>query len=232
LVCFANSGTEIVQLALRLARAATGKRRYLKFEGHYHGWDDSVLVDYHPTMDDIRRANGRPIPVGRGQRAHTDVIVARWNHPETVEAAFAESAHEISAVICEPLLCNSGCIPPDPGFLRFLREITQRNGALLIFDEVITGFRVHLQGAQGLYGVEPDLATYGKAIGAGVAISALAGKEPWMNLISEGAVVHAGTLNGNLSHWPTPIPLSKFWNETTETRSRNSIAKAKRSGKV
>jgi glutamate-1-semialdehyde 2,1-aminomutase len=197
LVCFANSGTEIVQLALRLARGATGRRKFLKFEGHYHGWDDSVLVDYHPTLDDIYSANGEPIAVGRGQKPHRDVIIARWNHRESVEAAFAAAGDEISAVICEPLLCNSGCIPPEPDFLKFLREITLRYGTALIFDEVITGFRVHLQGAQGLYGVIPDLATFGKAIGGGVALSVLGGSADWMRWIADGTVVHAGTLNGN-----------------------------------
>jgi glutamate-1-semialdehyde 2,1-aminomutase len=196
-VCFANSGTEVVQVALRLARAATGRRKYLKFEGHYHGWDDTVLVSYHPTLEEIDAAEGRPVPAGMGQLPPDNVIVAEWNSREDVEAAFAKHAGEISAVICEPLLANSGCIPPEPFFLEFLRELTEREGALLIFDEVITGFRVDLHGAQGFYGVTPDLATYGKAVGGGVSFSVLAGKAKYMDLISSGAVVHAGTLNGN-----------------------------------
>ena len=197
LVCFANSGTEIVQVALRLARAATGRQKFLKFEGHYHGWDDSVLVSYHPTAAEIASANGVPVGAGAGQRAHTDVFVAAWNDPQSVERIFASHAAEISAVICEPMLCNSGCIPPNPGFLEFLRRITRQYGVLLIFDEVITGFRLHLAGAQGHYGVIPDLATYAKALGSGVAVSALAGRHDFMELIASGKVVHAGTLNGN-----------------------------------
>ncbi len=196
-VCFANSGTEIVQVALRLARAATGRPKYLKFEGHYHGWDDSVLVSIHPTREEIERAQGAPVPVGAGQRAHDDVLVAEWNNRASVEKIFASQGDNISAVICEPMLCNSGCIPPEPGFLEFLREITRQHHSLFIFDEVITGFRLHLAGAQGLYGITPDLATYAKAIGSGVAVSALAGKAEFMNLIATGKVVHAGTLNGN-----------------------------------
>jgi len=196
-ICYANSGTEIVQVALRLARAATGRRKYLKFEGHYHGWDDSVLVSVHPTREEIESAQGAPIPVGTGQRSHDDVLVAEWNNPESVERLFAAHADEISAVICEPMLCNSGCIPPEPGFLDFLRQVTREHQSLLIFDEVITGFRLHLAGAQGLYGVTPDLATYAKAIGSGVAVSALAGKAEFMDLIATGKVVHTGTLNGN-----------------------------------
>lgn len=196
-VCFANSGTEIVEVALRLARAVTGRRMYLKFEGHYHGWNDAVLVSYRPTLEQIRASAGGPIPVGGGQLGPDHVVVAEWNSRKDVEAAFAAHRDEISAVICEPLLCNNGCIPPEPGFLEFLREITLQKGALLIFDEVITGFRLCLEGAQGYYGVTPDLATYAKAIGAGTPLSALAGKRKYMELIADGTVVHAGTLNGN-----------------------------------
>lgn len=194
LVCFANSGTEIVQVALRLARAVTGRRKYLKFEGHYHGWSDEALVAYHPPEADPLE---RPSPVGAGQLPHDTVIIAEWNNRQHVERIFAERASEISAIICEPLLANSGCIPPAPGFLEFLREISSRHHALLIFDEVITGFRVDLRGAQGCWGVTPDLATYAKAVGAGVPLSVLAGKLEFMQRIANGEVIHAGTLNGN-----------------------------------
>jgi glutamate-1-semialdehyde 2,1-aminomutase len=196
LVCFANSGTEIVQVALRLARAGTGRRKFLKFEGHYHGWDDSVLVSYHPSAGEISASEG-PIGAGAGQRPHDDVVAVQWNDRAGVERAFAEHGSHISAVICEALLCNSGCIPAEPEFLSFLRQITKRNGSLLIFDEVITGFRLGLAGAQGRYGVTPDLATYAKAIGGGLPLSALAGTRSVMELIANGKVVHAGTLNGN-----------------------------------
>lgn len=196
-VAYANSGTEIVQVALRLARAATGRARFVKFEGHYHGWADSVLVSYHPSLAEIEAAKSAPIPIGAGQRPHDDVLVALWNDRESVERFFAEYGTEISALICEPMLCNSGCIPPEPGFLEFLREITRQHGTVLIFDEVITGFRLHLGGAQGFYGVTPDLATYAKAIAGGAPLSAMAGKGPLMDLIASGKVVHAGTLNGN-----------------------------------
>ncbi len=196
-VCYLNSGTEVVQVALRLARAATGRTKYLKFEGHYHGWDDTVLVSYHPTLHEIDAAQGRPVPVGAGQLVTETVVVAQWNDRAGVEAAFATNPGEMSAIICEPLLANSGCIPPARGFLEFLREVTSREGALLIFDEVITGFRLDLRGAQGFYGVVPDLATYGKAVGGGVSFSVLAGKAEHMELISSGKVVHAGTLNGS-----------------------------------
>jgi glutamate-1-semialdehyde 2,1-aminomutase len=193
-VCFANSGTEIVQVALRLARAITGRKKYVKFEGHYHGWSDEALVAYHPRESD---ALERPAAVGAGQLPHDHVIIAEWNDCRHVERIFAEGGGEISAIICEPLLANSGCIPPAPGFLEFLREVSARHGALLIFDEVITGFRVDLRGAQGRWGVTPDLATYAKAVGGGVPLSVLAGRSEYMDWIARGEVVHAGTLNGN-----------------------------------
>lgn len=194
LVCFANSGTEIVQVALRLARAVTGRKKYLKFEGHYHGWSDEALVAYHPQEADPLE---QPLPVGAGQLPHDHVIVAEWNNRRHVESIFANHAPEISAIICEPLLANSGCIPPATGFLEFLREISKRYNALLVFDEVITGFRVDLGGAQGRWGVVPDLATYAKAVGGGVPLSVLAGRSEFMELVASGKVIHAGTLNGN-----------------------------------
>ncbi len=197
LVCFAGSGTEIVQVALRLARAATGRTRFLKFEGHYHGWADNVLCSYHPSQDEIASGNGAAIPTGAGQRPQLETVVAQWNDRAQTERLFAAHGDDLAAVICEPILCNSGCIPPEPGFLEFLRDITSRYGTLLIFDEVITGFRIHLAGAQGRYGVTPDLAVYAKAIGAGTAFSAMAGRRQYMDLIANGPVVHAGTLNGN-----------------------------------
>jgi glutamate-1-semialdehyde 2,1-aminomutase len=197
MVCYANSGTEIVQVALRLTRAITGRPKYLKFEGHYHGWDDSVLLSYHPSREEIERAHGSPVPVGSGQRRDVSAIIAQWNDPASVEQAFAAHSSEISAVICEPLLANSGSVPPAPGFLEFLRRITQENRALLIFDEVITGFRLAYGGAQERYGVFPDLATFAKAVGGGTPFSVLAGPRCYMEPIATGSVVHAGTLNGN-----------------------------------
>jgi glutamate-1-semialdehyde 2,1-aminomutase len=191
-VAFANSGTEIVQVALRLARAVTGRQKFLKFEGHYHGWDDSVLVSYKPGHG---HPPDVPAPTGLGQRLHDGPVIAQWNDEGSVEAAFESNA--ISALLCEPLLANNGCIPPAPGFLAFLREISNRYGTLLIFDEVITGFRLALGGAQEYYGITPDLATYAKACGGGAPLSVLAGRAEFMDWIADGRVVHAGTLNGN-----------------------------------
>lgn len=197
LVCFANSGTEIIQVALRLARGVTGRSRFLKFEGHYHGWDDSVLVSYRSGADELSAATPEPLPTGLGQRPNSGAVVARWNDRASVDAAFAACGPEIAAILCEPVLCNSGCILPEPGFLQFLREIATRHGALLIFDEVITGFRIALGGAQERFGVIPDLAAFAKAIGGGLPLSALAGRRECMEWIADGRVIHAGTLNGN-----------------------------------
>ncbi len=155
-----------------------------------------MLVSYHPTLEEAAAGNG-PVSVGAGQLPPQNTVVAEWNDRAGVEAAFAANSGQISAVICEPLLANSGSIPPAPGFLEFLRGITRREEALLIFDEVITGFRLDLGGAQSFYGITPDLATYAKAIGAGLPLSAMAGRKQYMDLISDGKVVHAGTLNGN-----------------------------------
>jgi glutamate-1-semialdehyde 2,1-aminomutase len=194
-VAFANSGTEIVQVALRLARAVTGRALYLKFEGHYHGWDDSVLVSYKPGPDACGLMS--PQPVGTGQRPWSGAVVARWNDRASVEAAFATHKGKISAIICEPMLCNSGCLPPLDGFLEFLRATATAEGALLIFDEVITGFRLAVGGGQSYFGVTPDLATFAKACGGGLPLSVLAGRNEFMEWIADGRVVHAGTLNGN-----------------------------------
>lgn len=196
-VSFASSGTEIVQIALRLARAVTGRPLFLKFEGHYHGWDDSVLVSYRSSAAQLEEADGAPVATGCGQRPGGGAVVAQWNDRASVEAMFARHPGQIAAVICEPMLANSGCIPPEPGFLEFLREISTAQGALLIFDEVITGLRLALDGAQGHYGVTPDLATFAKAIGGGVAFAALGGKQELMDWIADGRVIHAGSLNGN-----------------------------------
>jgi glutamate-1-semialdehyde 2,1-aminomutase len=145
----------------------------------------------------MSRAGSAAVSVGEGQRRSEDTVIAEWNDRESVERAFSKHAAEIAAIICEPLVCNTSCLPAAAGFLEFLRDIAHQHGALLIFDEVITGFRVALGGAQELYGVIPDLATYAKAVGAGTPLSVLAGRAQYMDLIASGRVVHAGTLNGN-----------------------------------
>jgi len=186
-VAFTSSGTEAVQGALRLARGFTGRNLILKFEGHYHGWVDSVLINYRGAGLNSR---------GQVPNALDNVVTVPWNSTEAVERVFAERGADIAAAITEPVLCNSGCIMPRPGFLESLREITRRHGALLIFDEVITGFRMAPGGAQQHFGIKPDLATFGKALAAGLPMSAIAGRKDVMDEMYKG-VVFGGTFNGN-----------------------------------
>ena len=170
-VALTSSGSEAVQLAMRLARAFTGRPLILKFEGHYHGWMDSALFSYHLRLDEMGPAkNPNVVPGSRGQmiNASENIVVLPWNDAEQVAALFARRGHEIAAIITEPVLCNSGCLMPAPGFLAELRRISREHGALLIFDEIITGFRMAPGGAQSVFGITPDLATLGKAIAAGL----------------------------------------------------------------
>jgi len=199
-VAFTSSGSEAVQLALRLARAFTGRNLILKFEGHYHGWMDSTLISYHPAREQTGPLeNPSVVPGSKGQavNATENVIVAPWNNPEILEAILARHGAEVAAVIMEPVLCNSGCLLPADGYLERARELSTRNGALLIFDEVITGFRMGLAGAQGFYGITPDLATFGKAVGGGLPLSVVAGRREVMEQMFGGGVAFGGTFNGN-----------------------------------
>ncbi len=199
-VAFTSSGSEAVQLAMRLARAHTGRNLILKFEGHYHGWMDSALVSYHPARGQTGAVeNPNVVLPSKGQVANAaeNVIVAPWNRPEMLEQMFARRGAEIAAAIMEPVLCNSGCLMPRDGYLETARDICRRHGALLIFDEVITGFRMGISGAQGFYGVTPDLATFGKAVAGGLPLSVVAGRREIMEQMFGGGVSFGGTFNGN-----------------------------------
>ena len=204
-VLFSNTGTEAVQSALRIARAATGRRKLIKFEGHYHGWFDNTLVSYSPGLQQAGPETApHAVPASQGQlpSSYAETVVLPWNDEKAVEDYLSVNAREVAAIITEPILCNNGCIFPKPGYLEALRRLADRHGVVLIFDEVITGFRVRLGGAQSLFGVLPDLAIFGKAIGGGFAFSVIAGKESLIREVDNGRVVHAGTFNGN------PIALS------------------------
>jgi len=201
LLRYSNSGSEIVQAALRLARAYTGRQLIVKFEGHYHGWFDNVLISVQPPLDAAGPYES-PLPVpdsdGQARNALHDVIILPWNNLEVFHAMVRKRGNEIAAVIMEPIMCNTGCILPKDGYLKGVQEVCQKYGIVLIFDEIITGFRVGLSGAQGYLGVTPDLATFGKAMAGGFPISCLAGKGELMRLIAEGRVNHAGTFNSNV----------------------------------
>lgn len=204
LLRFSLSGSEADHAALRLARAFTGRPKFLRFEGHYHGWLDNVCYGIAaPSVEALgprEHPHSLPWTQGLPEQSAEESLILPWNDLALVEKTLAERYTEIAAIIAEPVMCNNGCIPPEPGFLEGLRALCDRYGALLIFDEVITGFRLGLSGAQGYYAVTPDLAVFGKAMASGYPISVLAGKREIMRLIAEGKVIHAGTMNsGNPS---------------------------------
>ncbi len=201
-VRFGSSGTEMVQAALRLARGATGRRLIAKFEGHYHGWLDPILVSTQPPIAQAGPAEA-PTPwlpsAGQVATSVDEVLILPWNDRTALERAFTGPRRtDIAALICEPILCNTCVIPAEPGFLEAARDLTRANGTLLIFDEVITGFRVGPGGAQRRLGVTPDLATFAKAMGSGFPVAALAGRRDLMELTAT-KVLHGGTYNANVS---------------------------------
>lgn len=201
-VALSGSGTEAVMLALRLAKQYTGRRKVIRFEGHFHGWSDSIFTSF-PSPDmagegsQQKKETIAPGTGGQSVKALEDIVLVPWNDSASLEQAFAEHKGEIAAVISEPVMCNSGCILPREGYLQRMRELTSQEGTVLILDEVITGFRLGPGGAQGRFGVTPDLTTVGKALGGGVAISAVGGKKELMDQIASGTINHLGTLNGN-----------------------------------
>jgi len=193
-VRFVSSGTEATMSALRLARAATGRKRILKFEGCYHGHADALLVAAGSGVATL----GIPGSPGVPEEFVSLTLSAPYNDLAATAALFARYPGEIACVIVEPVAGNMGCVPPVPGFLAGLRELCDRQGALLIFDEVMTGFRVAWRGAQGLYGVRPDLTCLGKVVGGGLPAAAYGGRADLMAQIApEGPVYQAGTLSGN-----------------------------------
>jgi len=200
MVRFNTTGSEAVHAALRLARAATGRKKVLRFEGHYHGWLDTIAW-CPPRRNEELGPPGNPVmrPSSRGQSPEdaANLVVTPWNDSALTEAVFQREGDALAAVICDPFACAAGLIPADKEFLQQLRTLCDAHGVVLIFDEVITGFRVHIGGAQALYGVTPDLAVFAKALGGGIATAAVAGKADIMRLYGDGTVVHAGTYNAN-----------------------------------
>lgn len=203
-VKYGLSGSEVVQLVFRLARAFTGRPYVLRFDGHYHGWMDSVLGG---SINPDREAPPHPVDIpgvaggfntstaGRSPVALLDQYKIEWNDATALEAVLERYGDKIALVHMEPIMCNFGGCPPRPGYLETVRALCDRHGVLLCFDEVITGFRVDLGGAQKLFGVTPDMATYGKAIAAGLPFAAVAGRAEVMQLLSDRRVVGAGTFN-------------------------------------
>jgi len=198
LMRFCLDGSTAIQTALRVARAKTGRNKFIRFEGHYHGWLDNV--SWGLTLDKNKmglreKPNALPWSSGIADDANHEFIILPWNDIELVKKTMAENHTEVAAIITEPIMCNSGCILPEEGFLQGLRDVCSQYNAALIFDEVITGFRTGLGGAQKHYGITPDLSIFAKALASGYPISAIVGKKEWMHLIAEGKVIHAGTMN-------------------------------------
>jgi glutamate-1-semialdehyde 2,1-aminomutase len=203
MVRFTNSGSEATMLALRLARAHTRRHKFLKFEGHYHGWYDPYLLNAHshpldqlgPPEHPVRIPDSQGIPPA----TFDDVVLAPWNDVAVLERVLHEHAHELAAVITEPIMANMGCILPRDGFLKQLRELTSDHGVLLILDEVVTGFRYAPGGCQEYYGIQPDISTFGKALGAGFPVGAVAGPRSILEHMrwSDDMVLHYGTFNGH-----------------------------------
>lgn len=200
-VAFCTSGTDATLHSVHIARAVTGRRKVLKFHGSYHGWHDQLAVggsraDSTPTGS-AQLANSAGLHPG----SVSDVVVVEWNDVQGVQAAFDTQGHDIAAVFAEPYVHSFGCVPPSPGFLEFLREITVRNGAVLVFDEVKTGFRTAVGGYQSVSGVTPDLTAFGKAIANGFAVAGVAGTDAVMGHMGAYSRSHA-TIDGTYNASP------------------------------
>jgi len=201
-VRFCLSGTEAVQLAIRLARAYTKRPYFIRFEGHYHGWLDNVFgglvnecdTDMPFAVDSDRDPRKTE---GRDPRAFEQSFLLPWNDIDILERVLEKYAEQVAMIHMEPILCNAGCCPPRPGYLEKVRELCTQYGIVLSFDEIITGFRVGLNSAQGKFGITPDIATFGKAMAGGVPMAAVTGKKEILDLLIQQRVIGAGTFNTN-----------------------------------
>lgn len=200
LVRYANSGSEAICGAIRAARGFTGRTKILKFEGHYHGWVDVLAISNRPTPAEygpLEQPASCPHSKGLPSGVANDVVICPWNEPEILRAILDANEGQIAAIIAEPIVANNACIMPEAGYLQMIREECTKRGILLIFDEIVTGFRIAPGGAQQIFGVTPDLAVYSKALGGGYPIAAFAGSKAVMDPIAANTVKHGGTYNGN-----------------------------------
>lgn len=199
LMRFCLDGSEAIQTAFRVARAKTGRKKFLRFEGHYHGWLDNVCWGLSAPSPKGLGSREQPevYPWTEGLPSNTreDFIILPWNDLDLLKKTISRQYKNIAAIITEPVMCNNGCILPEADFLQGIREVCNRYGIALIFDEVITGFRLSLGGAQQYFDVTPDLAVFAKALASGYPISAIVGKREWMQVIEDSKVIHAGTMN-------------------------------------
>lgn len=219
---FVSSGTEATMSAVRAARAATKRNKFVKFEGCYHGHADQFLVKAGSGLATLGSPSSAGVPQGTTQ----DTLTAIYNSEESVNELFAKYGSDIAAVIIEPVAANMGLVLPKPGFLKFLRKVTEENNSVLIFDEVMTGFRLAKGGCVELFGVQPDLWTFGKIIGGGVPAAAYGGKKEIMQNISPlGDAYQAGTLSGN------PLAMVAGYATLCEIERQNAFVKLENLGK-
>ena len=197
---FSNTGTEATMTAIRVARAVTKRDKIIKFEGHFHGIHDNVLWSTQPPFDHPSRSYDQ-VPhrqsLGMPKNMRDNIIIERWNQFDAIEKTVKKYKNEAAAIIAEPIMGNAAAIMPEAGYLQHLKELCERYGMLLIFDEVKTGFRVDIGGAQKYFGVKPELATIAKAMGNGYPVSALVGRREYMEYIGPGKVSHGGTYSSN-----------------------------------
>ncbi|MFN0192012.1 MAG: aspartate aminotransferase family protein [Aestuariivirga sp.] len=198
-VRFANTGTEAAMAAFRLARGLTGRRKIIKFEGHYHGWWDSVIVNSNPMPPSMMGPKSSPIRIvdsaGILEETWLDTVVVPWNDVEMLERAMETHGRDAACVVTEGIMANMGVIPPKPGYLNRMQELCKQYGALFYLDETVTGFRVAPGGCAEIYGLKPDIVTYGKALGAGLPMAAITGSSEIMSGLEAGKVLHFGTHN-------------------------------------
>jgi len=200
-VRFANTGTEAVMVAIRLARGVTGRPKILKFEGHYHGWHDDLLVSSNVLPVTALGLKTDPVRIpdssGLNRTALDDTIVVPWNDLPALEQALERHPGQIAAIISEGVMANMGVIPPREGYLHGVQRLAKANGIVFILDETVTGFRIAPGGCQEYYKLAPDLVTFGKALGTGLPVAALAGRAEMMDALQWGGVLHYGTHNGS-----------------------------------
>ena len=224
LMRFCLDGSEAVQTAFRLARAKTGKQKFLRFEGHYHGWLDNVAWGISTTsvaqLGSRETPNIFPWSEGLPENVTEEFITIPWNDLDLLKQTILNNHGCLAAVITEPIMCNSGCILPEPGFLQGIRDLCTTYNITCIFDEVITGFRTAMGGAQSYYNITPDLSIFAKAMASGYPISAIVGKKDWMNLLVEGKVIHAGTMNSSNSCIAAALGTIEVLESDTATHKR------------
>jgi glutamate-1-semialdehyde 2,1-aminomutase len=200
-VRFANTGTEAVMAVLRLARGYTGRPKIVKFEGHYHGWYDDILVASNPVPPGAVGLRSDPVTIadssGLNRRALDDTLVVPWNDLPSLERAIQNNPGQIAAIITEGVMANMGVIPPAEGYLEGLQKLARQHGALFILDETVTGFRIAAGGCQEHYRLSPDIVTFGKALGCGLPVAAFAGRAEVMSALASGGVLHYGTHNAS-----------------------------------